>query len=162
MTAITAYPSVRPRGPAFGLVGLAAALLTLIWVSLSPAHAADIPSDDEQDVLVRTTLMTFNDANMTNNYSVFIAKASKEFQSQITVEKLTAAFEPFRANKLFFESAATDDYQSREKAVIDKDGMLVLAGVIKGDEMQVKYQLRFAQNDKIWKLFGINVEVKKL
>ena len=24
---------------------------------------------------IRTTLMTFNDANMTNNYSVFLAKA---------------------------------------------------------------------------------------
>ncbi|MGG6497666.1 UNVERIFIED_CONTAM: hypothetical protein NY603_32560, partial [Bacteroidetes bacterium 56_B9] len=49
-------------------VTLALGLLLVTAMSLSPAVAAEIPSDDEQDVLIRTTLMTFNDANMTGNY----------------------------------------------------------------------------------------------
>ena len=69
------------------------ALFAFAAVSVAPLHAAaELPGDDDQDVLIRTTLMTFNDANMTNDYSVLFAKASKEFQSQLAVEKLQAAF----------------------------------------------------------------------
>ena len=116
-------------------------LLILTAVSLSPARAIEIPDDDEQDVLIRTTLMTLNDANMTGNYSVLIAKASKQFQTQISAEKLAATFEPFRTNKLFFESIVGADYDSYEKAQVDSEGALVLAGVFKSDDVEVKYRL---------------------
>ena len=139
-----------------------AALMMLIAVSLAPAFAAEIPSDDDQDVLVRTTLMTFNDANMTGNYAVFLAKASKQMQEQLTAEKLSTAFEGFRKNELFFEEVATAEYDSEEKTKFDADGALVLAGVFKTDDMQVKYKLRFVQNTKVWKLLGIDVDATKL
>ncbi len=138
------------------------ALFALVTASFAPAWAAaEIPNDDDQDILIRTTLMTFNDANMTNNYAVFFAKASKEFQSQITIEKMQTAFEPFRKNELYFEDVVTADYDSYEKAKLDNDGALVLAGVFKTDDMQVKYRLRFIQNNKIWKVLGINVDATR-
>ena len=131
-------------------------------MSLAPAHAIQIPSDGEQDVLIRTTLTTFNDANMTGNYAVLLAKASRQFQSQITAEKLATAFAPFRTNELFFEGAVSAHCDPSDKPTIDSEGALVLVGVLKTDDMQVKYRLRFVQNGKIWKLLGINVDAKKL
>jgi hypothetical protein len=98
---------------------------------------------------------------MTGNYSVFMARASKQFQEQMSAEKLAAASEVFRRNELFFESIVTDDYDSYEKAKIDPDGALVLAGVFKDDEMQVTYKLRYIENGKAWKLLGITVNAKK-
>jgi hypothetical protein len=145
-----------------GVAGWIVALLAMIAVSLSPALAIDLPSDDDQDVLIRTTLMTFNDANMTGDYTVLFAKASKQFQAQLSVEKLAAAFEGFRKNELFFEEVVTADYDSSEKAKLDGEGALVLAGVFKTDDMQVKYKLRFVQNSKVWKVLGINVDATKL
>jgi hypothetical protein len=71
---------------------LIVALLVLIAVSLPPAYAAEVPSDNEQDVLIRTTLMTFNDANRAGNYAVLVAKASKPFQSQFSADQLSTAF----------------------------------------------------------------------
>jgi len=139
------------------LLAAAVALIALTMVSFQPVRAADVPGDDDQDVLIRTTLMTFNDANMTDNYSVFMAKASKELQTQASAEKMQTAFENFRKNELYFEDVVTADYDSYEKAVIDKDGALVLAGVFKTDDMEVKYNLRYVQNNKIWKVLGINV-----
>jgi hypothetical protein len=121
------------------LAGIVIASLMIAGAFLAPAYAADIPSDDEQDVLIRSTLASFNDANMTGNYSVFLAKGSKQLQQQVTVDKVAAAGEVFRRNKLFFESIVTDDYESYEKAVIDQQGALVLAGVFKGDTMEVTY-----------------------
>jgi hypothetical protein len=138
------------------------AFLIVAAASLSPARAIQIPSDDEQDVLIRTTLMTFNDANMTGNYAVLLAKASRQFQTQITADKLSSAFEPFRTNELFFESVVDAHRDSSDKPTIDQEGALVLVGVIKTNEMQVKYRLRFVQNGKAWKLLGINVDAKKL
>ena len=76
------------------------ALFAVTFVSLAPAFAVDIPDDDDQDILIRNTLMTFNDANLSGNYSVFMAKASKEFQAQFTAEKMASAFGSFSKNKV--------------------------------------------------------------
>ena len=156
----------RGVGRSCGRVGVFVALLILVLilaaVSLQPARAVQVPSDVEQDVLIRTTLMTFNDANMTGNYAVLLAKSSRQFQTQITAEKLASAFEPFRANELFFESAVDARRDASDKPVIDQEGALVLSGMIKTDDMQVKYKLRFVQNGKAWKLLGINVDAKKM
>jgi hypothetical protein len=155
-------PVFRTLGRSFGGVSVFVAFLILAAASLVPAHAIQIPSDDDRDVLIRTTLMTFNDANMTGNYAILLAKASRQFQSQITAEKLATAFEAFRTNELFFEGVVSEDYDSSEKPTIDSEGALVLSGVFKTDDMQVKYRLRFVQNGKVWKLLGINVDAKKL
>jgi hypothetical protein len=164
MGSIHVYPTthLNPGKKPLGLAGWIVALLTMIAVTLSPALAVELPSDDDQDVLIRTTLMTFNDANMTGDYTVLFAKASKQFQAQLSVEKLAAAFAGFRKNELFFEEVVTADYDSSEKAKLDGEGALVLAGVFKTDDMQVKYKLRFVQNSKIWKVLGINVDATRL
>jgi len=140
----------------------AVALLSLALITTAPAFAVDIPDDDAQDVLIRSTLVTFNDANMTNNYTVLWAKSAKELQAAISPEKMAAAFEVFRKNQGFFEDVITADYDSYEKAVIDKEGALVLAGVFAVDDnMKVKYNLRFLQNDKVWKIASITVNIDR-
>ncbi|MFB9265164.1 hypothetical protein ACFFWD_18730 [Bradyrhizobium erythrophlei] len=143
------------------LASAIAGLFALIAVALSPAYAVELPDDDEQDVLVRTTLMTFNDANVTGNYSVLIAKASPQFQAQVTPEKLSTTFEGFRKNNLFIEDIVNAEYASQDKPSVDGDGVLTLSGTFKTDELTVKYRLRYAQNDKAWKVLGINVDVNK-
>jgi len=148
-------------------LGARRAVLTLVAAIMmiavfAPANAASLPSDDEQEVLIRTTLMTFNDANMTANYSVLHAKASKEVQAQLSIEKLFDTFKPFRTNQLFFEDIIYEDYDSYEDAKIDDEGALVLAGVFKTDSIRVKYRLRFVKNDAAWKWLGINADVQKL
>jgi len=148
-------------------LGAKRAALTLVAaimmiVAFAPANAASVPSDDEQEILIRTTLMTFNDANMTGNYSVLHAKASKEVQAQLSIEKLFETFKPFRTNQLFFEDIIYEDYDSYEDAKLDDEGALVLAGVFKTDSIRVKYRLRFVKNDAAWKWLGINADVQKL
>ena len=136
--------------------------MVMLTACFAPAHAASAPSDDEQEVLIRTTLMTFNDANMTGIYSVLHAKASKEVQAQLSIEKLFETFKPFRTNQLFFEDIIYEDYDSYEDAKFDDEGALVLAGVFKTDSIRVKYRLRFVKNDASWKWLGINANVEKL
>ena len=51
-------------------------LATLCLTAAQPAWSAKVPSDNEQEILIRTTLMTFNDANLTGNYAVLHAKTA--------------------------------------------------------------------------------------
>ena len=148
-------------------LGARRAALTLVtaimmMVTFTPANSASVPSDDEQEILIRTTLMTFNDANMTGNYSVLHAKASKEVQAQLSIEKLFETFKPFRTNQLFFEDIIYEDYDSYEDAMFDSDGALVLVGVFKTDRVKVSYRLEFVKNDAVWKWSGIKVNADKL
>jgi len=98
---------------------------------------------------------------MTGNYSVLLAESAPQFQSQFTAEKLAASFEQFRKSELYFEDVVTADYDSSEKAKFDTDGALLLVGTFKTDDMTVKYKLRFAQTNKVWKVIGIDVDAKK-
>ncbi|MGH6707432.1 MAG: hypothetical protein ACREEK_00545 [Bradyrhizobium sp.] len=138
-----------------------ASLLALAIVSIPTAFAAEIPSDRDQDVMIRSTLATFNDANMSNNYAVMWSKVSRQLQLQATPEKLQTAFTAFRDKQIFFEDIVAADRVSSENAKIDEEGSLILAGTFKTDEMLVKYRLRFTMNNKIWKLIGINVDTTK-
>jgi len=60
----------RLKRQTLALAGIIIALMMIAGAFLAPAYAADIPSDDQQDVLIRSTLASFNDANMTGNYAV--------------------------------------------------------------------------------------------
>ena len=55
--------------------------------------------------------------------------------------------------------SASASAQSKPK--YDKEGALVLVGVFKTDELQVKYNLRYVQNDGAWKMIGLNVDATK-
>ena len=134
-----------------------ASLFALAFLSIPSAFAADIPSERDQDVMIRSTLATFNDANMANNYTVLMAKASRQLQMQVTQEKFQTVFASFRDKQLFFEDIITASRDSSEAARFDDEGALVLAGTFKTEEWKVKYSLRFVLNAKVWKLLGLNV-----
>ncbi len=136
-------------------------LATLFLLAATPAWCARIPSDNEQEILIRTTLMTFNDANLTGNYTVLHAKASREFQAQLTVDDLARAFQKYRDLAVNIESIVADDIASSEDATIDKSGILSLVGAFKDDEKRVRYKLRFVQNKGDWKLLAIDVKYKE-
>ena len=63
--------------------------VTALMLAASLAQAQNkVPSERALEALVKTTLLTFNDANVTGNYEVFHAKLSKPFREQFPVERL--------------------------------------------------------------------------
>ncbi len=134
-----------------------AVLLSLSFVA--PAHSAPVPNDDDQEILIKATLMTFNDANLTGNYSVLRDKASKPFRAQLSVEKLADSFKVYREKKINMESIVGADLDSN-KATFDKDGVLNLKGRFKDDEKRIRFDLNFIDEGGVWKLIGISVNYK--
>ena len=145
----------------FNAKALSAFALVLAMSFFTPAHSAPVPTDDEQEILIKTTLMTFNDANLTGNYTILYDKAAKPFRAQITVQKLVDAFKVYRDKKVNLASIVSADMDSSNKATIDSDGVLNLKGKFKDDEKRIRFDLRFVNEEGGWKMLGITVNYKE-
>jgi hypothetical protein len=136
-------------------------MLALAISFVTPAFSATLPTDNEQEILVKATLMTFNDANLTGNYSVLFDKSSKVFRSQVSAEKLSEAFKVFRTKNINLESIVADEIDSSKDPKIDGDGVLHLNGRFKDEEKKVRFDLKFVKEDGAWKILGLNVRYKE-
>ncbi|HUC60863.1 MAG TPA: hypothetical protein VMF53_02815 [Alphaproteobacteria bacterium] len=121
------------------------------------ASALNLPDPMEQEILVKSTLMTFNDANETDNYSVLLASSAKPFRDQFTAEKLTAIFKPFRDKNVDIKMVVGMAMKPTGAPEINNDGVLRLRGYFETKPKHVVYDLKFIQSDGVWKPIGIHV-----
>ena len=113
------------------------------------------------EALVKTTLLSLNDAVVTGDYSVFHAKLSKPFRQQFTQEKLAQSFASFaeKALDIGIISAFTPTYDAAPN--IDGLGRLLVKGYFPTEPSHCYFDLKFIQSEGNWKLVGIDVNVKR-
>lgn|ERR1700752_4601118 len=140
--------------------GFAVALF--LGASLSPALAQQkVPAAELQEVLIKASLLSFNDANVTGNYAVFHAKLSKPFRDQFPPEKLAEIFKEFRDKRIDFDIIAAKRPIGTEEPKIADNGILSIKGYFDTTPSRVHYDLAFIMSDGEWKLIKVNVDVKK-
>jgi hypothetical protein len=125
------------------------------------AFAQKVPDATLQEILIKVSLLSFNDANVTGNYTVFHAKLSKPFREQFPPDKLAATFKGFRDQHIDFDLIAAKPPVEVEPAKVDDRGVLALKGYFDTRPSRVNYDLAFIMSDGEWKLIKINVDVKK-
>jgi hypothetical protein len=136
---------------------LAVAALTLM---ASAAQAQNkVPSERALEALVKATLLTFNDANVTGNYEVFHAKLSKPFREQFPVERLARRFQEFNKKHIDFDIVAALEPAYDPAPKVDDGGKLLVKGHFPTEPLQVYFNLEFIPSDGEWKLISINVKV---
>ena len=135
-------------------------LMILMLLGSGPAVAQSLPSDDDQDILIISTLLTFNDANLTGNYSVLRARASQQFQEQVSLKQLEKEFDVFRKNAVNIAPVAISELVPDDDGAIDKKGVLRLSGYFDLPDLRVIYVLKYVQNGGDWKLLSLDVKVK--
>lgn len=146
--------------PSRWLVMFAALVIGAMFVS-APARAQKVPDKLLQEVLVKATLLTFNDANVTGNYTVLHAKLSKPFRDKFAPERLKEVFKEFATKHIDFDIiAAKAPIPSQEPSVSD-EGLLKLYGYFDTTPSRVYYELEFILSDGEWKAIKINVNLKK-
>ena len=140
------------------IVRMLAVMALMLTASLAQAQNR-VPSERALEALVKTTLLTFNDANVTGNYEVFHAKLSKPFREQFSVERLARRFQEFSKKHVDFDiiAALKPGYDPPPK--VDDDGKLLVKGSFPTEPLQVYFNLEFVPSDGEWKLIGINVKV---
>jgi hypothetical protein len=140
--------------------GLAAAGLALIATCPLTALALDMPGPSVQEVLVKSTLVTLNDAVATDNFTILHAKLSKPFRDQFPPEKLRAVFKNLIEKHAVFDAVVAEKMIPDEEARIDEKGVLKLKGHFQTTPKQVKYELGFIQSEGAWKLSGVAIDLE--
>jgi hypothetical protein len=120
-----------------------------------------VPDKMLQEVLVKATLLSFNDANVTGNYTVLHAKLSKPFRDQFSAEKLKESFKAFHEGKVDFDLVVAKKPIAAEEAKVDDEGRLGLRGYFDTQPSRVNYDLAFIRSEGEWKLIKLTVNVKK-
>lgn len=128
----------------------------------APAQADDkIPSGFVQEILIKTTLLTFNDANLTGNYTVLHAKLAKAFRDKFTPDRLKQEFKVFADQKVDLGLIAVMPTVASSEAKINvARGSLELRGYFATKPSRVTYELDFLPSEGQWKPALIDVRIK--
>jgi hypothetical protein len=139
---------------------LAAAVLGALLV-VAPARAENqVPNAQAQDMLIRTTLLSLNDANITGNYTVLHDKLSKQFRDQFTADKLKETFKEMSDKKADWSYVAVMSPIAAGDTNVDDKGVLHLKGYFDSKPNRTNYDLSFVPSEGQWKPIGINVDLK--
>jgi hypothetical protein len=175
-------PTLTPAFISFSIAcALAAALLTLTPTDTSAAPATPAPkakapaaakkaepsaaqpqsapqvSVEQMLYLIRSTLLTLNDANRSGNYSVLRDLAAPNFQAKHTAADLAQAFAELRGRKFDLFSVALIAPQLTSAPAVDAGGKLQLSGVFPTRPLQIKFDLVFEVSAGQWKLLGMAI-----
>lgn len=127
----------------------------------TPAPAAalaqpSLPVTLEQALyLIRSTLLTLNDANLTGNYTVLRDLAAPDFQARNTAADLGLNFLDLRRRNFDLYGAALLAPQFSDAPALDQRGMLRLAGYVPTRPQQIHFDLTFQVVAGQWRLIAI-------
>jgi hypothetical protein len=138
------------------------AIALVVGALISPTLAQQkVPGAEHQEALVKASLLSFNDANVTGNYAVFHAKLSKPFRDQFPPEKLAEIFKEFRDKRIDFDIIVAKKPIITEEPKISGNGVLSIKGYFDTTPTRVNYDLAFVRSEGEWKLIKVDVDVKR-
>jgi len=139
---------------------LVAVVILLLAVPAAQAQNK-LPTERGLEALVKSSLLSFNDANVTGNYTVLHAKLSKPFRQQFSPEKLRQTFKEFADKNIDIDLIAALKPAYDPVPVVDDNGKLIVKGSFPTEPARVIFELDFIPSDGEWKLVRINVETKR-
>ncbi len=122
-----------------------------------------IPMPDQYKVnlLIRTTLIAFSQANETGNYSVLRDLSSPRFQLFNSNARLVEAFAKIRQRKLDLSPIIFYTPKLVRPPALQKDGLLRTTGYFETKPERVHFDLGFRLVGNSWRLEALIVDVKR-
>lgn len=121
----------------------------------TPSGAA-IPEPHKLDLLVRTTIIAINQANITGNYTVFRDLAAPVFQSQNSPARLSDIFASLRKRNLDLSPVVFFQPKFARPPVIE-NSLLRLSGFFATRPEQVNFDLAYQNVNGRWLLAGVSL-----
>jgi hypothetical protein len=112
-----------------------------------------LPSAESIVVLIRSTLLSLNDALRTDNYTVLRDLASPSFREANTAGRLHQIFANLSAQRIDLAAVAILPPKLPQPPSIDQDRRLHIAGYFPGEPVQVNFELVFEAVGNQWRLF---------
>ena len=119
------------------------------------AGAPAVPHPNLLMILIRSTLLAANQANLTGNYSVLRDLGTPDFQQTNSAARLAEIFRDLRSKNIDIGPIAVLDAKLVRQPSIDASGRLRLSGYFPSQPEQVNFDLAFMMMGGRWRLFGI-------
>jgi hypothetical protein len=124
----------------------------------APAPPPPLPVSVEQTLyLIRSTLLTLNDANRSGNYTVLRDLAAPDFQAHNTAADLAQDFADLRRRNFDLYGAALLAPQLTAAPALDAEKRLRLIGFFPTRPQRINFDLSFQVVGGQWRLFGISI-----
>ncbi len=126
----------------------------------APASPQVVMPDAEKIVLLlRTTLITLNDAVQTGNFTVLRDLSAPGFRDANTAARLGQSFSDLASKGIDLSPTSVIAPQLSEPPGLDqKQGMLRLKGYFPGQPVQINFEMLFQAVNGRWRLFGLSVQ----
>lgn len=122
-----------------------------------PQPQVSVPDDNRLAILIHTSLIALNQANLTGNYSVLRDLAAPGFQSANSSAKLADIFSRLRGQRLDLSPIVLFTPKLNRPAAIDERGLLTLSGFFETQPQRVQFDLLFQPVGGQWQLFGVSI-----
>lgn len=148
------------------LLRLTACLVLWLWPAV--AVAADggppVPEPTELIDLVRTTMLAADTGNKSGDYSQLANLGTAAFKAANPVDKLATSFGTLRQAKIDLTPVQDMVPQTVRAPVLDRNGLLRIAGFFEFPEAQIVYDLLYSYDEtaKAWQLAGISISPRAL
>jgi len=124
----------------------------------APAPQLSLPVSVEQTLyLIRSSLLTLNDANRSGNYTVLRDLATPDFQARNTAADLAQIFTDLRRRNFDLYGAALLAPQLTAAPALDAEKRLRLTGFFPTRPQRINFDLSFQVVGEQWRLFGIAI-----
>ena len=121
-----------------------------------------MPGGERIVLLVRSALLTLNDAVQTGNFTVLRDVAAPGFREANSAAKLSQAFADLAQRAIDLSVVAVLAPQLAEAPTIDaKTNLLRIKGTLPGKPVQIDFDLLFQPVAGRWRLFGLSVQPKE-
>jgi hypothetical protein len=143
-----------------GIARRVGVLVLLLLGAGTPSLAQNrMPAPKPLEALVKGTLMSLNDANLTGDYRVFYARLSEPFRNQFPPDKLKTSFKEFYDKNVDIDIVTTMTPIYEQPPYVEGDGRLLVRGHFATEPTRVCFEMDFVMSDEEWKLLRINVTV---
>jgi len=136
---------------------LAAALVGATLLAAPALAENTVPSEQLQEMLIKTALLTLNDADLTGNFVVLHDKLSKQLREKFTPDQLKDGFKVFVEQRADWSIIASLPPVATSKATIDARGALLLRGYFDSKPNRLRYELDFVSSEGEWKPLMLSV-----
>jgi hypothetical protein len=120
-----------------------------------------VPSAESVVVMIRSTLLSLNDAVTTGNFTVLRDLAAPSFREANNAGRLAQIFSNLAAQRVNLAFLAIMVPKLSEPPGIDANRRLRIAGFFPSDPLQINFDLQFEAVAGQWRLFGISVNPTK-
>ena len=123
-----------------------------------PAQRLPMPPDDVLLMLIRSSLIALNQANVTGNYTVFRELSAPGFQEANSAAKLAEVFADLRNRQFDLSPILLIEPKLFSKPEMSPNGKLRMTGFFPSEPERINFDFIFQPVQGHWRLFGVRVK----